>query len=162
MKRSARLDRTKRYRYQLERAWGDGSTLCFVGLNPSTADATLDDPTLRRVMGFARSWGHERVLVVNLFGWRSPSPKDLLTAEDPVGPSNDRWISSSVRQASRVLVGWGATPFAGVRAKYVLGRFVRWGISPVCLGTTKGGHPRHPLYVPKIQRPEPYEAMTSS
>ena len=89
--RGAHFSRCGRYRYALRRTFPAGQgTVLFVGLNPSTADAHVDDPTIRRCMGFAAAWGHRELWVANLFALRSPYPDALLGADDPVGPRNDR------------------------------------------------------------------------
>ena len=102
MKRKAGLSRCKNYRYWLYRRWRDGPELVVIGLNPSTADAQTDDPTLRRIMRFTHEWGFSAVTVVNLFAWRSRFPKELRAATDPVGPRNDYWIRRLTRGASRL------------------------------------------------------------
>lgn len=107
---------TGNYRYALWRRWTDGvraegatDGLClFVMLNPSTADAFVDDPTLKSCIRLAKGWGFGRLAVGNLYGWRSPKPKNLLTAPDPVGPDNDEWLDELLSEASRVVVAWGA------------------------------------------------------
>ncbi|MFG0274726.1 MAG: DUF1643 domain-containing protein, partial [Phycisphaerales bacterium] len=86
---SARFDASRRYRYSLRRRWGAGAPCCFVMLNPSAADESYDDPTIRRCLGFARSWGYPALEVVNLFAWRTHEPRRLLETADPVGPGND-------------------------------------------------------------------------
>ncbi len=90
---SAVLSECARYRYRLDRAWerddhGLG-TVTWVMLNPSTADADVDDPTIRRCIGFSKAWGYNALTVVNLFAWRATSPRDLCAVEDPVGPDNE-------------------------------------------------------------------------
>jgi hypothetical protein len=77
-------------------------------LNPSTADASVDDPTIRRCTGFSEAWGFDSLTVVNLFAFRSPHPEDLAKVDDPVGPVNDLAIREAVFGASRVVVAWGA------------------------------------------------------
>ena len=97
-----------RYRWHLARTWdADGSRVAFVALNPSTADATHDDPTIRRCIGFARRWGAGGVDVVNLYAFRATKPRDLFAADDPVGPDNDAWIDAVVARADRVVLAWG-------------------------------------------------------
>ena len=112
-------------------------------LNPSTADAERDDPTIRRCMGFARGWGFGGVVVVNLFGLRSPDPAALLAAADPVGPLNDAHVRRACRDAGLVVAAWGAHRSVGKRALEIgplLGE-------ACCFGRTLGGDPRHPLYL---------------
>lgn len=93
---SAVLSDDGQYRCQLERTWGFGDAVTFVMLNPSTADARKDDPTIRRCLSYARSWGYDGIRVVNLYALRSSDPKMLKTVADPVGPENDAWIARTV------------------------------------------------------------------
>ncbi len=133
------------YRYLLWRIWDPRQPrLLWVMLNPSTADETTNDPTLRRILGFSRSSGFGGLEVVNLFGLRSPSPKALLLAPDAVGPENDRYIREAVMRAEKIVAAWGNEGAREGRERAVLSLISR----PVfCLGTTGLGHPRHPLYV---------------
>jgi hypothetical protein len=136
------------YRYRLTRAWGRGRFATFVMLNPSTADATADDPTIRRCLSFARAWGCGGLVVVNVYALRSPSPAELWRHADPVGPENDSnlaWAASAAARAEAPLVAaWGvhAEP-ARVDAVRSLPGMSRLA----ALGVTKDGHPRHPLYL---------------
>ena len=141
------------YRYRLWRVWEpDAPRIVFVLLNPSTADATRDDPTLRRCLGFARRWGFGSLEVVNLFALRSPSPAALRAAADPVGPENDRWLTEAVERADAVAAGWGNHgPLLG-RAEAVRARLPD---GTLCLGVTASGQPRHPLYVAGDCDPSP-------
>jgi hypothetical protein len=133
------------YRYLLWRLWDPGlPRLLWVMLNPSTADEAANDPTLRRILGFSHASGFGSLEVVNLFAWRSPSPRALLCAPDAVGPENDRYIREAVTRAGKVVAAWGNEGARGGRERTVLSLISR----PVfCLGTTGLGHPRHPLYV---------------
>jgi hypothetical protein len=143
-----------RYRYLLTRdtgcLGGDG-TVTFVMLNPSTADAETDDATIRRCKGFALRWGFARLLVVNLFALRGPDPGILLRVCDAEaeGPTNVRHIIDAITEAKLVVAAWGSWhPSATARpASDVV--LITWGQSkPLrCLGKTKDGSPRHPLYV---------------
>lgn len=148
-----------RYRYSLVRQWAHVTNadrlLCWILLNPSTADASTDDPTLRRCRNFARAWGYPGIEIVNLFALRSTDPRALLDAEDPVGPDNDQHIAAAAKRASGglVLAGWGAWPLAKERVQAVVSMI---GFSPHCIGTTAGGAPRHPLYAPKTAEPRPW------
>lgn len=148
---TAVISACQNYRYVLTRPTGisrpgRGSGL-FVMLNPSTADASQDDPTIRRCIGFARSWGYSTLVVANLYALRSPSPKALNEFPgDPVGPENDFWLSKLLREHENVVCAWGAhADPARVRQFKALADNMMdtlW-----CLGTTKSGAPRHPLYV---------------
>jgi hypothetical protein len=155
LSRSAEVSDCGRYRYWLRRAWqhgGDGRVVCFVMLNPSTADALVDDPTIRRCLGFAQAWGFSTLSVRNLFALRATDPKELLTADDPVGPYGDAELAAAVT-ADVVVCAWGAkVPFGrDKRALELLGD------KPLfCLGTTASGAPRHPLYLSKDAPLIPY------
>lgn len=136
------------YRYSLTRRWGDGPSAVFIMLNPSTADATQDDPTIRRCIGFAKREGCASLTVVNLFAYRATDPRALLDAEDPQGPDNSRHITRALLNADLRIAAWGAfqwTHRERLRRPYV----EDWagGKPLLCLGTTSAGAPRHPLYV---------------
>jgi hypothetical protein len=147
---AARIDGA--YRYSLWRRVGESrKRVLFVMLNPSTADAIVDDPTIRRCMGFARTWRFGELEVCNLFAYRTPCPSALLRAADPVGPSNDRALSRAVARADRVIAAWGVIGMRSTRALVVL-EMLR-GVRLECLGRTRDGAPRHPLYVPSRARP---------
>lgn len=136
------------YRYRLWRRWGAGATVLFVLLNPSTADAHRDDPTLRRCLGFARRWGCGGLEVVNLFALRSTDRRGLRAVADPVGPENDRHIGAAAHRAGLVVAGWGEpAPDQRARAATVAARLLA-RVPLHCLGTTQAGQPRHPLYLP--------------
>ena len=142
----------RRYRYTLFRDLGmQGPQLTVVMLNPSTADAVKDDPTIRRVIGFAKSWGHGSLLVLNLFAIRATDPRAMLAASDPVGPENDAHLIAALNQAKKlglpVLAAWGAHGGHQGRDFHVLHKLVD-GVDWRCLGRTHHGHPKHPLYVP--------------
>lgn len=142
------------WRYALSRQWDDDlSRLPFIMLNPSTADASLDDPTIRRCMGFARREGFGGIYVANLFAYRSPNPEDVVAAGGrAVGPDNDRHLlevlARAVDAAVPIVCAWGASlPGHLGRALWVKRNALGVGADLRCLGATKEGHPRHPLYV---------------
>lgn len=141
------------YRYSLTRDLGtiDGEGTCtFVMLNPSTADAEQDDPTIRRCMGFARSWGFARLKVVNLFAYRATDPRDLWKADAPIGPENDHVISLVLGGSDFAVAAWGAHAPAE-RVRQFAETFGGWCF--YALGLTKDGAPRHPLYVRADMQP---------
>lgn len=159
MRREALLTLDRRYRYWLRRDWGErpGATppVVWVMLNPSTADADVDDPTIRRCIGFARGWGYEAIEVVNLYAWRATNPRDLRLAADRgvdlIGPDNLAAIREAIDAAGIVVAAWGAS------ARTHCATLPRPDVEQIaddarrrltCLGLTKGGDPRHPLYVP--------------
>lgn len=165
VERDALISPCKRYRYWLLRRWGNYPLATFVMLNPSTADANSDDPTIRKCMGFADSWGMGGIWVVNLFALRSTNPYGLVSDEvgrrhaldggvltRAVGPDNDGWLRAACEHDSPVLA-WGATGGSHV-ARLVDARLRRAfpmmahaeGVQELrCLGRAKNGHPRHPL-----------------
>lgn len=145
---SAVIDETGLYRYSLTREWDpDLPRVAFIMLNGSTADAKKDDPTLRRCIGFARKWKYGSLEVVNLFGYRTTFPQELMQAKDPVGPENDRYIKETVSRAVMVIVAWGVHGVFRKRDADVLKLLKECHIVPRCLGKTKTGHPKHPLYL---------------
>jgi hypothetical protein len=138
------------YRYWLRRQLGQdpaAPALVFVMLNPSTADATTDDPTIRRCKAFAARDGWGALEVVNLYALRSTDPAALRRAADPVGPNNDRHILVACLRAVAVVAAWGAPPTLAAwdRAARVTGMLEREGLRLVSLGVTGSGAPRHPL-----------------
>ncbi len=146
---SAVISDCTKYRYWLERDKGV-NPLVFVMLNPSTADAELDDPTIRRCRRFAADNGYTGIVVVNLYAFRATKPKDLFLATDPIGLYNNRYIDEAAR-AGDVCCAWGANADLA-RAEDVINIIRAAGCNPKCLGTTKDGSPRHPLYVKADQK----------
>jgi hypothetical protein len=149
------------YRYRLWRTIRIGvrpSTQLWVMLNPSTADAVGGDPTLGRVVGFATARGFTRVELVNLYGLISPYPRDLLAVADPVGPDNDAMVAQLAAEADEIVCAWGTHRMAHERATHVLGllRDAAPSTPLRCLGRTKDGSPRHPLYLANGTPFEPY------
>lgn len=145
----ATLSACRKYRYRLWRAWGDRENRCvFVMLNPSTADESENDPTIRKCIGFAKRWGFGAIDVVNLFAWRDTDPTGLLSAADPVGPDNDDHIASAIGDARRVVWSWGKHD-PRVR-RLITNRTMCWSFAPEkaeagTLGRNGDGSPRHPL-----------------
>lgn len=153
--RGAVFSPCRTWRYQLWRLWGEAgkaSNVCaFVGLNPSTADESLDDPTIRRCIRFARDWGHDGYVMLNAYAYRATKPKDMLTAVDPVGPDNDQTLRR-LRVSdwvTRVVAAWGShcSTYRQRQVLTAIGREVE------CLGLTKDGRPKHPLYLPANAQP---------
>ena len=144
MQRTATISPCGRYRYDLTRRWAAGPTALWVMLNPSTADADIDDPTIRRCIGFSKRDGYGSLTVVNLFAYRATDPKDLLTADDPEGPDNWWHVQRAVRSSDAVVFAWGAASIADGHHLWHGGALIP---SPLCLGHTLSGAPRHPLYV---------------
>ena len=155
--KSALISQCRRYRYNLTRTWDPSNRpICWIMLNPSTADAETDDRTISKICRFSRSWGAGGIVVVNLFALRSTDPDRLYETADRVGPLNDIEIMRAISGASRIIAAWGCDGALGNRDRDVLamlrGRMVE------CLVRTKGGHPGHPLYIQETTQPFPLEA----
>ncbi len=143
------------YRYRLDRVWDDnGPRICWVMLNPSTADATVDDPTIRRCIAFSKARGAGSLVVVNRFALRATDPKALSSHPDPCGPENEAAVRRAVSTSWLTVAAWGAHPMAE------RGTPLPDGVRPLCLGATKSGAPRHPLYVRADQRFVPWPVPT--
>ena len=141
------------YRYWLKRLWDCRLALLnVIMLNPSTADATQDDPTIRRCLGFAHDLGFGSLEVTNLYALRSTDPKALVFHPDPVGPENDEHIISVSKRCHMTICAWG-TGDRRNRAHPVLEMLRGIGITPHTLKLTKGGCPSHPLYLPRGLQP---------
>ncbi len=150
VKTSVNFSDCRTYRYSLTRTWDEGKPIVvFLMLNPSTADEEKDDPTIRRCINFARDWGMGALTVVNLFGFRSPYPSELLKVADPVGPGNDVAIAAAC--AGRVVVAaWGACERYAQERIVAVTELIRLDAKELCcLGYTDAGQPRHPLMMPK-------------
>lgn len=143
MNRDAVISDCGLYRYSLTRAWGFGvGRVCFIMYNPSTADGREDDPTIRRCIGFAQSWGYESLEVVNLYAFRATKPTAVRKAADPVGPHNNQWIHGAVVRSGLAIAAWGVP---GAER----GRQLRAELAPIPLyhlGLSKARIPMHPLY----------------
>lgn len=148
--RSAIISGDQVYRYSLARWWDNAKpTDIWVMCNPSTADAAKDDATIRRCIGFSRSFGSGGFVVVNAYGYRATKPAAMWAAQaagtDIIGPENDSWITAHCMTAKgRVIVAWGAHPKPD-RCRAVEQLIRAQDREPVCLGVTKDGQPRHPL-----------------
>jgi len=145
----------ERYRYALTRVWKfEASRLVFVMLNPSTATEVQNDPTVERCERRARTLGFGSLQVTNIFAWRDTDPKKMRTAKDPIGPDNDKTIMEACSWGDQIIAAWGthgAHLGRGVQVKQIL----RSTDKPVFhLGISKGGHPKHPLYIAYSQKPE--------
>lgn len=155
------------YRYRLTRTWDEAlRPACFLMLNPSTADATKDDPTIRKIVKLARAWGCGGIVVVNLFAYRATDPMRLFDVfynpvavpgkGDPVGPDNDRYIREAVEQCHPIIAAWGTKGVMMLRDQKVKQMLASIGVPVMCLKSTKDGHPQHPLYVKDDTQPQPF------
>jgi hypothetical protein len=155
VQRSAFIDPRGTYRYSLERQWaktGAGAVL-WIMLNPSTADAEQDDPTVRRCMSFSRTWGYDALAVANLFALRATNPRALQTHKDPVGPLNDQAIASALPLAAMVVAAWGNAGPLFSRDQVVRQIIADARVPLFHLGLTSVGQPSHPLYLRRTVHP---------
>ena len=167
--RSAEVSDCGMYRWWLRRSWrffengihvtGKGCC-CFILLNPSTADGTQDDPTIRRCIGFAQLWGYDSLSVRNLFAWRATDPKELVHAETVTGGHRGDTELIAGLTANLTVVAWGSkVPFKRDREAVELFNKSFPGVPLHCLGVTKSGSPRHPLYVRADTKPKLWPGM---
>lgn len=167
MRSDALVSQDGQYRYWLTRAWGVNRPLlpvCMV--NPSTADAWINDPTILALCKIAARWGFDGLYVVNLFALRSSSPAALRDVTDPIGPENEKHISDALDTTFRLgiymLAAWGNNGTFCHRSEWMKREAKRHGVKLVSLGLTKDGHPKHPLArglhrIAPDQVPEPFK-----
>ena len=151
MEKDAVLSDCRTYRYALWRIWDENRPYAmFVGLNPSTADETEDDPTIKRCIKFAKSWGYGGLCMTNLFAFRATKPTDMKKSLDPVGTENDRWLLELASDSGVVVGAWGNNGGYQSRAEHVIGL-----LSDISyLQLNKTGHPAHPLYLKADLKPQ--------
>ncbi|KLU20353.1 hypothetical protein EOS_41560 [Caballeronia mineralivorans PML1(12)] len=147
---SAILSDCGTYRYRLERVCGlDGPTYAFFGINPSTADAAINDATVRKWIGFVSRWGGDRFIVGNVFGYRSTDVFALRHEDDPVGPKNDAHLWQIIADADILVPCWGNASKVPNHLRYrlnrVLSMLVLSGKPVLIFGKTQSGDPKHPL-----------------
>ena len=142
-----------KYRYSLWRGWNPTKPkVTFIGLNPSTATESIEDPTIRRCIGYAKRWGYGRLSVVNLFAFRATQPEILLAHPQPIGRENDYWIQHMVSESDLNIVCWGNLGAFLGRDRSVLAMIPK----PYCLKLNRSGQPAHPLYLPYSVEPFPF------
>lgn len=155
-KSSATISPCGKYRYALSRTWDSAlPKMGFVMLNPSIADADIDDPTIRKCVGFAKRGSCGGINVVNLFAFRSTDPADLRKAGYPVGPDNDAYIESAMLESDFVVCAWGANARQLARPEQVLALLRRINVQPLALRVLAGDVPAHPLMLPYTCSPQP-------
>ena len=144
--KNATFSDCRKYRYALSRTWnGKKKTILFIGLNPSTANEKIDDPTIRRCINYAQNWGYGSLLMVNLFAYRATLPSELKNVKNPIGNDNDLHIIELSKKADIAVAAWGNEGTLLNRDKEVK------KILPnlMCLKINKSGQPAHPLYQKK-------------
>ena len=161
------------YRYELERVWDDSKPVLVVCmLNPSRADAKVNDPTVLALTHFATLWGYGGIRIVNLYAFRASQPKEMFNQPEGMRSGPDNWmhlqaaIEFAKTQGERLLVAWGRGGDVDGLDKWFANRAVSQGVTLLCLDRTKDGHPKHPMArghhrIPRDQKPIPYmEAWT--
>jgi len=156
MNRKTIFSPDRMYRYTLWREWDifNPDYAMFIGLNPSTADEIKNDPTVRRCIGFAKDWGYGALCMTNAFAYRATDPREIISCALPIGSENDKWLVKVAKDAGIVIAAWGVNGSFLSRDKGVLKLLHN---SIYCLGKTKDGYPRHPLYVYQKVQPQVYE-----
>jgi hypothetical protein len=153
---NACFDESGRYRYALMRQWdGHLPVVNFIMLNPSTADAYHDDPTIVRCLRYAAAWGFGTLIVTNLFAYRATHPRHLYTVADPVGPDNDLHLRRAAETAQLCVAAWGIRGSLQHRHQHVLKLLA--DVPLFGLGQIQGGFPRHPLYLSHTVRPVQFD-----
>lgn len=144
---NAALSPCKLYRHDLRRFWGRAPYCLWIMLNPSTADASVNDRTICKCMAFSERWGYGGMIVVNLFDYRSTHPEALLKVPQPYSNVNDLYIKGWAAKAEKVIVGWGTYGEVLNRGLEVGRMLEGMGKEMWCLYVNEGGQPKHPLYV---------------
>lgn len=160
LERDAVISDCGRYRYLLRRTWDQNlARSLFIMLNPSTADAEVDDATIRSCIRLSKSWGHGSFEVISIFGLRATNPAELAKAANPIGPMNERVGAAAIARCDMAICAWGAHPMAERHHGYIMGRVKSHRPTAYCLGRTKSGAPKHPLYIPTGTQPEVFQGM---
>jgi hypothetical protein len=156
--KSAFISECGQYRYELRRIWDESKPkVMFLMLNPSTADANIDDPTIRRCVAFAKSWGYGGILVGNLFAYRATEPKILLTVNDPIGQENLTYLKAMYNESKIVICAWGNSKIVEKLGKKIGNyyKILREIIERIYyLELSNDGTPKHPLYLKKDLQPK--------
>jgi hypothetical protein len=159
LERDAVISNCGKYRYLLRRTWAAAQPRALlVMLNPSIADADIDDATIRSCIRLCKGLGYGGFEVVNLFAFRATDPAQMATADDPIGPNNDASIDRAVARCDIAICAWGAHPMAERRASDVRSMIRSQRPAVFCLGKTKSGAPKHPLYIKSGTSLETYGA----
>ena len=144
--KNATFSNCRKYRYSLSRIWDKKKKLVlFIGLNPSTADEEVDDPTIRRCVNYVQNWGYGGLMMVNLFAYRVTLPSGLKKVKYPIGEDNDKYIMTLSKKADITVAAWGNNGNLYGRDKQVFDLIPNL----MCLKLNKSGQPAHPLYLNK-------------
>lgn len=155
MKKTAKISECNNYRYDLFRVWDETKPyLMFIGLNPSTADHEMDDPTIKKCIGFAEKLNFGGICMCNLFAFRATNPNDMMSSQSPIGIDNDLYVTMHAEKAGMVIAAWGNTGYYLHRDKEVLALLSN--VDVFALNINKSGQPQHPLYICSDSEPKPY------
>lgn len=150
MKKDAILSNDRKYRYLLSRIWDDTKPMVtIIGLNPSTANETIDDPTITRCINFSKSWGYGGFYMLNLFAFRATKPRDMFQSFDPIGADNDKYIKEYSNTTDKVICAWGNHGNYKQRSQDVLSQID----NAYYLKLNGSGEPAHPLYLKSDMKP---------
>jgi hypothetical protein len=145
MNTDALFSKCRKYRYSLWRTWDETKPhAMFIGLNPSTADETNNDPTITRCINYSKSWGYGGLCMVNLFAYRATKPTVMMAYDKPIGPDNDDLIKELSTKAGVIVAAWGNDGSFKGRSK----KMIKMIPGLMCLKINKSGEPAHPLYQP--------------
>lgn len=151
LKTDAQLSECRKYRYALWRIWDETKPcVMIIGLNPSTADQTQNDPTIIRCINFAKSWGYGGICVANLFAYRATEPSDMKASSDPIGIDNDAWLTRLAKEASIVVAAWGND--GGYLKRSLAVKNALFNLHYIKMN--KSGEPAHPLYLKGNLKPK--------
>jgi len=152
----------RRYRYLLRRfcGFGNNGVCLFIMLNPSTADETRDDPTIRRCIRYANRWEYNQLLVCNLFSFRTVSPQKMKEETSPIGKENDWWIENAAKHSNLIVLAWGNHGNHLQRSTQVVQNLRKIKDTLYCLGQTNSGEPLHPLYLPNDAQLQEYTGIS--
>ena len=161
MEKTAHLSKCRKYRYTLHRTWDNSKEkIVFIGVNPSTADETIDDATLTKCMNYAKAWGYGGLVMLNLFAYRATDPTVMKSARDPIGGSeNDSFIKkyTDPKKISKVICAWGEHGKHLDRANLVIKSHIHSDAKLYALKINKSGAPHHPLYLSNKVKPTIYK-----
>ncbi|MBU0467052.1 MAG: DUF1643 domain-containing protein [Nanoarchaeota archaeon] len=143
----------EKYRYKLKRKWDNNlPQIMFIGLNPSTADEIKNDPTVSRMINYAKQWGYGSVSVCNVFAFRATFPKDLKNTKELVGRENDKSITEEAQSSEKIVIAWGNHALFMNRNIEMMSLLHKHEL--FCIGVNKNGEPKHVLYLKKDLSPE--------
>lgn len=156
MEKTAIISDCGLYRYQLTRRWGTGPAVVWIMLNPSYADASVDDRTITKCIGFTTRAGYAALTVVNLFAFRNRWPDEMKAATDPVGPENDAHIAAVAKAGAMTICAWGNNGGYLGRDATILAWLRANDVSPFALTVTGQGQPGHPVLLGYANTPQPF------